>query len=487
MASGRLPHERFRGRGFVRIMSTSGMSFFRQLSERHRLSPLPTFCNRLRTFAIAGAPRWLCGFWALFGSTDAASAYAATLYANPANYRELRARLAPGDTLELAPGRYDYGLSLEHLNGTDAQPIVIRGPLDHTAVLRARKCCNTVQLEDTSHVTVESLTLDGHGLAGPFGVASRGATHHITLQNLLIIRHDGNQQTVGISTKGPAWSWIIRRNVVRGAGTGIYLGNSDGSAPFVAGLVEYNLISNTIGYNMEIKHQLPRPLGTGLPVGFSRTIIRHNVFSKQGATVGPDGARPNVLIGHLPLSGVGATDRYEIYGNFFFENPTEALFQGEGNIALYANLFVNSSGDAVHIQPQRDRPRAIAVFNNTVVAQGSGLCVSGGAPAFTQRVVANAVFADPALCVPDPESNVVGPYSYATDKLMVPFAPPGHLDLRPKPSQLLGPPVDPAPFANLTDGLKDFNGAVHRAEQRGAYADTRDDSWRPALTIKPGP
>jgi hypothetical protein len=40
----------------------------------------------------------------------------------------------------------------------------------------------------------------------------------------------------------PTWGRIIRRNVIDGAGTGIYLGNSDGSAPFVAGIIENNLI-----------------------------------------------------------------------------------------------------------------------------------------------------------------------------------------------------------------------------------------------------
>ena len=61
----------------------------------------------------------------------------------------------------------------------------------------------------------------------------------------------------------------------------MYFGNSDGTSPFVDGLIEHNLVVDTIGYNMQIKHQLPRPTNVGLPTGDSRTIIRHNVFSKQ--------------------------------------------------------------------------------------------------------------------------------------------------------------------------------------------------------------
>ena len=79
--------------------------------------------------------------------------------------------------------------------------------------------------------------------------------HHITLENLLIRGHGNNQQTVGISTKCPAWNWVIRGNTIIGAGTGMYLGDSDGSAPFVAGVIERNLIVDTIGYNLQIKHQ----------------------------------------------------------------------------------------------------------------------------------------------------------------------------------------------------------------------------------------
>ena len=43
---------------------------------------------------------------------------------------------------------------------------------------------------------------------------------------------------------------------------------------------EHNLIVDTLGYNLQIKHQLPRPALPGMPSEKSVTIIRHNVFSK---------------------------------------------------------------------------------------------------------------------------------------------------------------------------------------------------------------
>ena len=104
---------------------------------------------------------------------------------------------------------------------------------------------------------------------------------------------------VGISTKTPTWGWVIRRNVIHGAGTGIYLGDSDGSDAFIGGVIENNLIRNTIGYNMQIKHQTPRPTVTGMPAGQSVTIIRHNVFIKNDQ-VSPDGDQAQPAGGRLP-------------------------------------------------------------------------------------------------------------------------------------------------------------------------------------------
>src|SRR5262249_150356 len=141
--------------------------------------------------------------------------------------------------------------------------------------------------------------------------------HHITLDGLTIFGYGANQQKVGISTKCPAWGWVIRNNVIKGSGTGMYLGNSDGSAPFVAGLIEHNLIMDTIGYNLQIKHQRQRPIISGMPEDRSVTIIRHNVFSKSNNSSREKLARPNLLVGHWPPDGAGMEDSYAIYGNFF--------------------------------------------------------------------------------------------------------------------------------------------------------------------------
>jgi hypothetical protein len=406
--------------------------------------------------------------------------------ATPANYGTALGNLKAGDTLRLASGTYTQSLPLQGLNGTAAAPIVIMGPEDRSAVFQGQSCCNTVQFDNSSYIEVRNLTLDGMHRPEPFGVDTSGPSHHITIENLKIVNYDADQAMIGISTKAVAWNWVIRRNTIIGAGTGMYLGNSDGSAAFVAGTIENNLIIDTLGYNIEIKHQNPRPTNVGMPTGNSRTIIRHNVFSKSGNSSGGDLARPNLLVGHFPLSGAGVNDRYEIYGNFFYRNPVEALFQGEGNLILHDNVFVNDIGDAIHVMPHNDVPREVQIFNNTIVARDDGLRVSGLASGYTQRLVGNVVYSGNSVTGPNQSNNVIGAYSAATNTLNAPTAALGTLDLFPKSGQLTGSPIDMTTFAEFVDSSKDFDGRARTGVHRGAYeGDGTNTGWKLSLTIKP--
>jgi Right handed beta helix region len=296
--------------------------------------------------------------------------------ADPSDYVRYLRELQPGDTLHLQSGEYRHGLRLHYLEGTSAQPIVVSGTPGQTVFL-GRQGHNTVSLLNAAYVAIRDVKLDGLGLPVD-GVKCEGHadwSHHITLENLQIVGHGHDQQTVGISTKCPAWDWVIRGNVIVGAGTGIYLGNSDGSDPFVSGLIEGNVIVDTLGYNLQIKHQKRRPELVSMPSQPNATVIRGNVFGKaRNASTGAM-ARPNVLVGHWPLEDKGSEDAYWIANNLFFENPSEALFQGEGRLVLHDNLFINTVGDGVHIQPHNDIPRHVVVANNLVLASGDGLRV----------------------------------------------------------------------------------------------------------------
>ena len=414
-------------------------------------------------------------------------ALAAEIAATPADYRDKLKLLQPGDELVLAPGVYTAGLPLHNLLGSAEQPIVIRGagPQPSRFVASARR--NTVSIVDSAYLQIRNLTLDGaHQPADAVRAEGHGRfAHHITLENLHIVNHGLSQAFVGISTKCPAWNWVIRGNRILGAGTGMYLGNSDGRAPFVAGLIEHNLIAGSIGYNLQIKHQATRPELPGLPQSPSRTLIRHNVLIKAPNSSQGAGARPSMLVGHWPLQGPGGDDRYEIYGNFFYQNPGEALFQGEGNLAFYNNLLVNDFGDAVHIQPHNDVPRRIHVFHNTVLARGNGIRIRAGLvpPEQPQRVAVNAVFAGQPFSGGEQEHNLGAARNEATVYLRSPDAPLGRLRLDPLPGRLLAPGNGLEWMNEFTDADRDFDGRLLGPAYRGAYA--KPALWLPKPEIKP--
>jgi hypothetical protein len=410
--------------------------------------------------------------------------------ASPDNYRRLIRLLGPGDTLALSAGEYREGLQAHNLSGISGRPIIISGPQrGPAATFIARRGHNTVSIANSRYLVIRNLVLEGENLPVD-GVKAEGQSrwaHDIMLENLVIRGHGNNQQTVGISTKCPAWNWVIRGNTIMGAGTGIYLGNSDGSAPFVAGLIERNLIVDTIGYNLQIKHQRSHPALPGMPLGRSMTIIRHNVFAKPDAG-SPESARPNVLVGHFPVEGAGAEDDYAIYGNFFYQNRHEALFQGEGNVAIYSNLFVNGHGDAIRIQPHNDIPRRIVIAFNTVLAKGTGISViqKEGAPHYQHSVHANAVFAGVPIAGGQQADNVAVPMSEAEGVLNLPFGPLGRLDLYPRHGWASNTSAGTFPAAPFPDWEKDFNVRARQPGSVGAYGGSgTNPGWLPRLETKP--
>jgi len=416
------------------------------------------------------------------------------------DYRSILPTLQPGDLLRFAPGTYDLGLPLSGTAGEPDRCIVIEGPASGArARFTARSCCNTVSLSDVAHVVIRNLELDGLDLAGVDAVkceSTASFAHHVTLENLLIHSHaGGSQQTVGISTKCPAWNWVIRQNQIVGApgdppaGTGLYLGNSDGNAEFVHSLVEHNLVVDTIGYGMQIKHQNGRPLAE-MPVP-GLTVVRHNVFVKANNGSTGASARPNLLVGHAPLSGPGADDVTEVYGNLFVENDsgTEGLFQGTGNIAFYSNLLFNDLGGGAFFQAHEGGlSRDVTVFRNTVAAAGTGISISSPDSGFTQRMVGNAVFAATPVSGGSQSGNSTGTFASASASLAAPTAALPGLDLHPKVGELLGPAVDETGLDRFHDWDRDFNGSPRLATRRGAYAtDGPNPGWLPALEPKPEP
>ncbi|MCP4902379.1 MAG: hypothetical protein GY906_35880 [bacterium] len=466
--------------------------------------------------AVCGVAAML--FCALLGATVASAAHPLVaeiggcadtepereLTADPSDFSSIVASLGPGDRLTLAPGQYNSRLQVHDLHGETDRCIIIEGPTDGGAVFVAQSSANTISISNSHHVVIRHLSLDGTALpngATPDAVKAEGyssaeVNHHITIEGLQIDGYStGSVYPVAISTKSVAYNWVIRKNRIVGAGTGLYLGNSNGERDFSNSLIEHNVILNTRGYNGQIKHQHARSTDLGAPAT-GITVIRHNVFSKASGSATGNECRPNLLVGHRPPTGAGSEDDYLIYGNFFWQNEctSEALFQGEGHIILYDNLLVNDHGTAIRIQNHNDVPKRIRVFHNTVVAEGSGIRMpNGGDPAYQQKAFANAVFASiPLYGVPEQHDNVTGEQSEAAAHLENPFGSPGavgdELDLYPLAGALSGDPVDLGDAPLWFDTDRDFNDALRPGTYRGAYSgDGSNPGWLPELDFKPEP
>jgi hypothetical protein len=304
--------------------------------------------------------------------------------------------LLPGDTLVLAAGEYPR-LAIANLAGAPGRCVTITGPAgDRPAVIFGEIGNRTVEIIDSSYIIVTNLVIDGRGLPGADGIKALAsphpATHHIVLDGNLIIGVGATQQTDGITTKTPTWNWVIRRNTILSAGTALYLGDSDGTAPFIAGLIEDNLVVDPIGYGMQIKYQIARPELPGMPQGAQVTIIRNNVFKKSGRP-SPDGNRPNLLVGGFPEKGAGSNDLYQIYGNLLVDNPREALFQGSGRISFHDNVLIGGE-PAAAVFRDHDLPLKLAeVFDNKIYSPHTGIEFDSAARQ-GQSVFGNVIFAE---------------------------------------------------------------------------------------------
>lgn len=422
--------------------------------------------------------------------------YATLKPATPGNFTTFISGLVPGDTLMLSAGNYTSQLALNNLNGTSAKPIVIMGA-GNTTVFLGNACCQTVNIVSCSYIVLKNFKIDGQNIPYIEAVKSSGggnvAVHHITLENLYIVgeggqSNPGDNQTVAISTKTAAWNWIIRGCTINGAGTGLYLGNSDGTCPFVGGLIENNLILNTHGYNMQIKMQNAnvRSIFPGTSTDYQKTIIRYNVWSKDSAAYnttglepGSDGSRPVVLLDNFPASGYGANDMYEFYGNFIYNNPTEALMQVTGNTTMYSNVFVNhvsaSGYNAVVITNHNSfPPRTMNVFHNTILSKTGGVSLSGADAGYKQYCYDNAVFstgtAISGFAGANSVDHITDTYANAGTYVNSPSTTLTSLDVYPKAGQLKSSLTSNTLFTGFTDYNKDFNGNTYDWTYRGAYS-----------------
>ncbi len=421
------------------------------------------------------------------------SVLAKTVTAGPSDYKSKLGALKAGDVLELSAGTYPL-LSISNLAGTKSAWITIRGPVSGApAVIEANPCCNVIELKKVRYLALENLVVDGNNNGGSFGVSAKGGTSNevsdIRVEGCTFRNFGGDQQQVAISTKTPTSGWIIRGNTIIGAGTGMYLGNSNGAAPFVGGLIEGNLVKDPLGYCIQVKWQKPRPTHPALPTaasGPSATIIRHNVLIKNDKKTST-GARPNLLVGGFPQSGAGSSDVYQIYGNFLFNNPHEYLLQASGRVVIHDNLLVGATSTALALR-DHDLPISVArVFNNTIYGGAKGISISGSATEV--RVVGNLIFATTGISgtATDQRDNLVATVAQAKTYVTSPSLTLSAMDFYPLAGQCEGSALDLSAFSSALDYDLDFNGQSKGARTfRGAYAGAgANPGWSPDATLKP--
>ncbi|MEM7250854.1 MAG: hypothetical protein AAF493_05505 [Pseudomonadota bacterium] len=419
--------------------------------------------------------------------------WGAVYIGDPQTYRPMVANLKPGDELRLRPGIYRDGLSVNGLVGTAERRITIHAEdPERRPIFWGRAGRNLISVRGSEFITIANLVLDGRNAfvsaVKQEGGAQCRPSRNVEIRGLFISGFRAHQQQVGISTKCMTVDWHIHHNTILGAGTGIYLGNANGDDAFIGGLIEHNLVLDSIGYNLQLKHQFSQPPHPWIQSAAKVTVIRHNVFSKQfGASTEPGRVRPNVLVGAKPATGRGASDRVELYGNFFHHNPGEALFQAEGDIAIHNNVFVNpwaSNFPAIAIQPHNGTPRSVRIFYNTVIANGVGLSVQG-APTYLM-VRGNAIFASLPFRNHYFAGNFVAAPDAARAFLRRPFGPSDARDYRPRwvwrESDIA---IPGALLSDLIGGAYDFDGLPRQRSSFGAYArSNRGESWSPGREFK---
>ncbi|MCB9932352.1 MAG: putative Ig domain-containing protein [Planctomycetes bacterium] len=428
----------------------------------------------------------------------AAPLSAATINANPADYSAKVAALNPGDVLQLAAGTYTNRLVINGLHGTAGGWITIQGPATGTATFNGVAGNNTVSLRDCSFIAIKGITVDCLGLAVD-GIKAEGYTttphtvHDMLIENVRILNAGANQQIVGINTKCPCWNWTIRGCEIIGAGTGMYLGNSDGNQPFIRGVIEGNRVYDPEGYCIEIKHQNNWPTGLGLPTGDGRTILRNNVFIKTSRASG-SGDRPNLLVSGFPDSGDGSNDVYEIYGNFIANNPRESLIQACGRLSIHDNILVDAP-DAnfagIYIKNHQGKTlKVVHVYNNTVYAAARGIRIVEQ-PSVAHSVQGNLVFSANSISAGfsglNESNNLTDTVANAGNYVNSP-ATGGAMDFYPKAGQCTGAALNMSAYTGDTHYDLDFNGDSKGAfTYRGAYAGSgTNPGWALGNTLKTG-
>lgn len=408
--------------------------------------------------------------------------------AGPNNYTDIVNNLEAGDWMALESGTYTDSIYPDNLQGTKENPIVISGPEDDgEVVLERHGYANTIEFGNSHNLVIRNIRLDGS--TNDVGMAIRARhnsfTSNITLENLYIHDYDyGSRTAIDTSNDAVAFGWTIRNVTIDGASTGMYFGCASGEdGAFIGATIEDNVVKDTSGYNIQIKHQNHRDFDYEIPEGPHETIIRNNIFKRAGH----QRFRPNLLLGHFPEQGTGSEDMYLVYGNTFYENEGgHRNVQTDSTAAFYNNLFINTKGGGIFAFDHNDNPKDIYIYRNTFLTDGTAINVQDVDSDYEQVVKGNAIFSDDPYSLDDnviEENNFEADYNYKDDYLKNPDTSQiEEIDLRPIGDALNKEKIEYENNLILPDFENDFKGNLREQATFGAYAGVKEKN-KYTLTI----
>jgi hypothetical protein len=261
------------------------------------------------------------------------------------------AGLEPGDELRLSGGVYVLSSRFNiQAVGQPDQPIVIRAE-DGADVLieMTTGSQNVLEVHDSEYLVLRNLRLRG----GSHGIRLINS-NHITIEDCEIFETGD----VGISANVSGSTYqglMIRRNHIHhtgGTGEGMYLGCNYDACRVLNSVIEFNYVHHTTGPTVS------QGDGIELKEGSAGNIIRHNVIH--------DTNYPGILT----YGTVGNGLPNVIEGNIIWNSYQHGI-QSAADAIIRNNIVI---GSRIAMQShQNSSPSNLAVVNNTIVTDNSGI------------------------------------------------------------------------------------------------------------------
>ena len=253
----------------------------------------------------------------------------------PNTWDNVCAKLQPGDTMVMTPGKY-RGLHLLDVHGTPEKPIIIKGRLGKT-IIECNKIDNWenswgsgIVARGNSNIRFTGITFDGLDI-GKSGInMHRSEDSHSTN---IIVEECEFKNFNNADYEAPIGSWthlenlIVRNCTFENALKAVTLHSHESDYGFSGVILENNVFHNIKLAAIYTKGEpfLEREDGIHL-------VIRYNTFLTE------DEAQHLVYL--------EAKEPASIYGNTFYGNSKESMIMANSVLVVHDNLFIDPQENA---------------------------------------------------------------------------------------------------------------------------------------------